>query len=88
MKCDACKKEQPWLEVVGSEFVCHKCISKSKLMGLILRTHTDTFRYIVKTLKVPNYEALLKLTRQDVEKITDLKKYGIQLKTTNFVKLG
>jgi len=87
MKCDACKKENQWLEVIGAEFICHKCINKSKLMGLILRTHTDTFKFIIKSTKVKNYQDMMKLDRNAVEKVTNLKKYGIVLKTTNVVEL-
>jgi len=87
MKCDNCKKENQWLEVVGSEFICRKCVNKSKLMGLILRTHMDTFRFIIKNTKVKNYQEMMKLDRKQIEKVTDLKKYGIVLKTTNVVEL-
>lgn len=56
-------------------------------MGLILRTHTDTFKYIIRKLNIQNYEALMKLERKDIENIVDLKKYGISLKTTNVVEI-
>ncbi len=87
MKCDNCKKESHWLEIIGSNFICHKCINKSKIMGLILRTHTDTFKHILKKLNIQNYEALMKLEREDIENVANLKKYGIFLKTTNVVEI-
>lgn len=87
MKCTNCKKESQWLEIVGADFICHKCIAKSKLMGLILRTHADTFRHVVKKLELKNYEDLLNVKRKKVEEIVDLKKKGIFLKTTNVVEL-
>lgn len=87
MKCDNCKKENQWLEIIGSNFICHKCISKSKIMGLILRTHADTFKHIVKKFNIKDYESLMKLKREDIEKVIDLKKYGIFLKTTNIVDI-
>jgi len=87
MKCDNCKKESQWLEIIGSSFICHKCLNKHKIIGLILRTHVNTFKYIVKKLNIANYEALMNLKREDIEKVVDLKKYGILLKTTNVVNI-
>jgi len=87
MKCDSCKKEQTWLEVVGANFICHKCINKHRLMGLVLRTHMDTFRFILRKLDIKDYEEFSNITRKDIEKIVDLKKYGINLKTTNVIEI-
>ena len=80
MKCDNCKKENQWLEIIGPQFICHKCISKNKVLGLILRTHMDTFQFIVRKFKIKNYSDLMKISKEDVEKVTDLKEYGIKLK--------
>ena len=77
MKCDICKKESKWLEIIGSDFVCYKCIRKNSLLGLVLRTHKDTFRFITRKLKVKNYEELMKITKQEVEVVVDLKEKGI-----------
>lgn len=87
MKCDNCKIESQWLEIVGGNFICHKCINKHKIMGLVLRTHMDTFRSILKKLKVVDYSHLMQLTRKDIENVADLKKYGVNLKTSNVVYL-
>ena len=80
MKCENCKKESQWLEIVGSDFVCRKCIGKHKIMGLILRTHMDTFNFLVRNLKIKNYEELIKVRQEEIEKVVDLKKHGIFLK--------
>ena len=80
MKCENCKKESQWLEIVGSDFVCRKCIGKHKIMGLILRTHMDTFNFLVRNLKINNYKELIMVRREEIEKAADLKKYGIFLK--------
>ncbi len=87
MKCDNCKKEETWLEMIGQNFICHKCIQKHKIMGLIFRTHVNTFKLILKKLKPKDYEEYLKLTRKQIESVTDLRKAGIYLKTTNIVEL-
>lgn len=87
MKCDNCKKEDQWLEMVGQEFICRKCINKHKIMGLIMRTHMDTFRFILRKMKIENYSQMMELTRKDIEDIVDLKKQGIFLKTTNVVEI-
>ena len=87
MKCSNCKKEDQWLEVIGSDFICKKCINKHKIMGLIFRTHTDTFHFILRQLKLKNYEEFMDITRKQIEKLVNLKKYGIFLKTTNVVEL-
>ena len=87
MKCDSCKKEIQWLEMIGTEFICHRCITKNKLMGLILRTHMDSFSRLIKKLKVSNYEDLLKITREQIEAVVDLKQIGINLSINN-IKAG
>ena len=79
MKCDNCGKEAQWLEIIGPEYICHKCVSKNKVLGLVLRTHMDTFRFIVRKLKIKSYSDLMKVSKKDVEKIADLKEHGIKL---------
>ena len=49
-------------------------------MGLILRTHMDTFNFLVRNLKIKNYKELIKVRREEIEKVVDLKKHGIFLK--------
>jgi len=80
MKCDNCKKESQWLEIIGPEYICHKCISKNKVLGLVLRTHVDTFQFIIRKLKIKSYSDLMKISKEDVEKIADLKEHRIELK--------
>ena len=87
MKCDNCKKESQWLEIIGDNFICHKCINKHKIMGLVLRTHTDTFKFIIRTLKLESYQQMMDLTRENIENTVNLKKHGIFLKTTNIVEI-
>lgn len=87
MKCDNCKKESQWLEIIGSDFICHKCINKHNIMGLILRTHANTFKHIIKKLNLKNFQEMMNLTRKQIENNVDLKKYGIILKTTNIVEI-
>jgi len=80
MRCDNCRKESQWLEIIGPKYFCHKCISKNKVLGLILRTHIDTFHFIIRKLKPKNYSDLMKISKQDVEKTAELKEHGIELK--------
>lgn len=80
MKCNNCYKESVWLENIGSDFICHKCIGVHKIIGLILRTHIDTFNFLVRNLKVKNYKELINIKRDEIEKVIDFKKYGIFLK--------
>ena len=87
MKCDNCKKEDTWLEYIGKNFICKKCVTKHKIMGLIFRTHIDTFKFLLRKLEPKNYEEYLIISRKDIEKHVDLKKYGIKLKTTNIIEL-
>lgn len=87
MKCDNCRKEKTWLDMIGSEFICHGCIQKHKLLGLIFRTNIDVFKKIIKKLKPSNFEEYMRLDRKEIEPIVDLRKYGIKLKTTNVVEL-
>jgi len=87
MKCSNCKKEDQWLEIIGTDVVCRKCINKHKIMGLIYRTHIDTFHFLIRKLKPNNYEEFMDITRKQIEKLVNLKKYGIFLKTTNVVEI-
>ncbi|MFH1642475.1 MAG: hypothetical protein ABIC04_06270 [Nanoarchaeota archaeon] len=87
MKCSNCKKEDQWLEMIGQDFICKKCINKHKIMGLVYRTHIDTFQFLLRNLKLTNYEEFMKVTRKQVEELVNLKKYGIFLKTTNVVEI-
>ena len=87
MKCDNCKKEQTWLEMIGTNFICHRCIQKHKILGLVFRTNTEAFKKILKKLKPKNYEEYMQLKRKQIEPIVDLRKYGIKLKTTNVIEL-
>lgn len=87
MKCTNCKKENQWLEIIGSDLICKNCVGKNKIMGLVYRTHIDTFHFIIRQVRPKSYEEFLNITRKQVEKLVDLKKYGIFLKTTNVVEL-
>jgi len=79
MKCDNCGKEDIWLDSIGSNYICHKCIQKHKIMGLVFRTHIDTFKKILKKLKPKNYQEYMQLQREQIEKAEDLKRRGIKL---------
>lgn len=87
MKCSSCKKEDQWLEVVGDDFICKKCICKNKIMGLVYRTHIDTFHFLLRKISPKNYEEFMNIDRKKVESLVNLKKYGIFLKTTNVVEI-
>jgi hypothetical protein len=87
MNCTNCKKEDQWLEVIGSDFICKKCINKHKIMSLVFRTHTDTFHFLIRKIKPQNYQEFMAVTRKQIENLVNLKKYGIFLKTTNVVEI-
>ncbi|MBW2975721.1 hypothetical protein KY366_08435 [Candidatus Woesearchaeota archaeon] len=87
MQCTNCKKEDPWLEMIGSDLICKRCINKNRVMGIIFRTHIDTFHFVLRKMGPKNYQDFLGITRKEVEKLVNLKKYGIFLKTTNVVEL-
>ena len=87
MKCDNCGKEETWLQVIGSNFICSRCVQKHKIMGLVFRTHLDLFKSILKKLKVKDYPSYMNLERNEIESVVDLRKNGIKLKTTNVIEL-
>jgi len=87
MRCRSCGKEETWLEKIGKDFICHKCVQKHRIMGLIFRTNVSTFKQILKKLKPKSYEEYMKLERKQIESAADLKKAGIYLKTTNVIDL-
>ncbi|MFH1849956.1 MAG: hypothetical protein ABH879_07295 [archaeon] len=74
MNCQNCQKESTWLELIGTEFICHKCISRNPLMGKLLRTHMNSFTHAIKKLKVAGYNDLLKLDQEQLKDVIDLKK--------------
>jgi len=47
----------------------------------------DTFQFILRKLKIQNYEEFIQITRKKIESVVDLRKKGIFLKTTNIVEL-
>ena len=73
MKCSNCKKESTWLELIGQEFICHKCIQKHKLMGNLLRTNQKSFSIALKKLKINNYEELMNISKEQIENIIPMK---------------
>lgn len=87
MKCDNCGKEETWIEVIGSSFICRKCINKHKIMGLLLRTHMNTFQFVLRKLAIKNYEEFITITRKQLEGIIDFRKIGVKLDTTNVIEL-
>ena len=40
----------------------------------------DTFNFLVRNLKIKSYNELIKVRREEIEKVADLKKHGIFLK--------
>jgi len=40
----------------------------------------DTFNFLVRNLKIKNYEELINVKQEEIEKVADLKKHGIILK--------
>ncbi len=87
MNCDSCKREDSWLEIIGSHFICKKCVQKHPIMGRVYNTHIDTFHFLLRKLKPKDYEEFLKITRKQIEDLVNLRKIGIKLPTTNVVRL-
>ena len=40
----------------------------------------DTFNFLVRNLKIKNYEELMQIRQEEIEKVSDLEKQGIFLK--------
>jgi len=87
MKCDNCGNEATWMEMIGSDFICRKCVQKHKIMGLLLRTHMNSFQFALKKLKIKNYAEFMEITREQLEEIINFKKIKVKLETTNVVFL-
>jgi hypothetical protein len=75
------------MEIIGSDFVCQKCVQKHPIMRLIYNRHLDTFRGVIKKFAVRNYAEYMSIKREAVEKFVNLDRIGIKLKTTNIVQL-
>lgn len=87
MRCDICKNQETWLEMIGKDMACHNCLKKNKDMALVFRTHKDTFSFLLRKLPVKSFEEYLRVTRRDIERTADLKKAGVRFKTTNVVMI-
>ena len=72
MKCTVCNKESTWLEFIGSDAVCQRCVNKNSIMGNLARTHTNTFHHIIKKIKPANYEEYMKISKEDAREHGDL----------------
>lgn len=75
------------MEIIGSDFVCQKCVQKHPVMRLIYNRHLDTFRSVIKRLQIKNYSDYMNIKREELEKFVNFEKIGIKLKTTNVVTL-
>ena len=74
VNCQNCGKEDQWLEMIGSDFVCKKCIQLHKLMGNVYRTHMDSFQRILKKLEIKDYEQYMNITKKDILSVANLGK--------------
>ena len=43
-------------------------------MGLILRTHIDTFKFLLRKLNIKNYEGLMNVSQKEIEEAEDSEK--------------
>jgi hypothetical protein len=75
MKCDNCMAETTWLESIGSEFICHKCISKHQVLGLVLRTSADSFKFVMKKIKPNNYSEMMAITPDQIKAVVNVKSF-------------
>lgn len=81
MKCDNCQKEETWLEIIGTNYICHKCMQKNKDMGFLFRTNIEMFKRVMKKVKPKNYQDYMLILKEQIEKaVPDLSKFGIKLK--------
>ena len=75
MKCDNCGEETTWLETIGSEFICRRCINKHQVLGLILRTAADSFKFVMKKLKPNDYSEMMSITPEQIQELVNIKKF-------------
>lgn len=75
MKCTNCSAETTWLEVVGGDIVCRKCLNKHQSMGLALRTSADSFKFLVKKLGLKNYKEYMKVKDEDIKQFVNINKF-------------
>jgi hypothetical protein len=66
MNCSVCGRESMWLESIGKSHVCHKCLSKNKLIGKIVRTHINSFHHLLKKTNIQTYKELMSLEKKDI----------------------
>jgi|TARA_B100002003_G_scaffold246439_1_gene276099 hypothetical protein len=87
MKCDNCKTEDQWLEMIGKNFICNRCVGKHTLFGKVQKTHIDTFRFLMRKLKPEGYSEFMSITNKEITDQANVRKLGIKVKTSNVVDL-
>jgi hypothetical protein len=86
MKCSNCHRESTWMEVIGSDFICPKCVQRHPILKLVYNRHIDTFHSVLKRLKIGNYGQYMQITRDQLG-FVNFDKIGVKLKTTNVVEI-
>lgn len=76
-----------FVEMIGKDMVCKTCVQKHKIMGNLFRTHTNTFRYVLRHTKPTNYEEYMNISRKTLDKLVNFAKIGVKINTTNIVEL-
>jgi hypothetical protein len=69
MKCSACGKESSWLNYIGIDNICNKCIEKHTIFKEIRFSNDRRLMIALKKRKIKNFEDIKKITETDFENI-------------------
>ena len=69
MKCSVCGKEHNWLNFIGKDNVCNKCIEKKTIFKEIRFSNDKRLTIALKKRKIESFSDLCKMTEEDFDNI-------------------
>jgi len=69
MKCNICNKENAWLNYIGNDIVCSKCVAKYTVLKEMRFSDEKRFSKLLRKRKIESFEQLKKLKEDELEKI-------------------
>jgi hypothetical protein len=69
MKCSICGTEKNWLNLIGIDNVCNKCIEKNTIFKEIRFSNDKRLNIVLKKRNIPDFNSLKQFTEEDFENI-------------------
>lgn len=66
MLCDICKKDVTWINMVGKDYVCNKCIVKHTVLKEVNKSDESRLRAILRELNPKDFEEMKTYTNESL----------------------